>query len=118
MKVGRNADHIDRALALLNDIVLVIAASDIGHDGDLRALGLIAHDRADIVIRAEFPFTELLLVEHLLRAFIAEFHVVNAGLDIGLVESLHEFILEEEIVYQAAVSQRRVDDPDAGSVAH
>ena len=80
MYIRSYSDEIYRALRLGSDIFLVVAASNVCHDGEFEACVLVFDDDIeDVLIDRELPLAELIHIEHCLISSVADFHIVNAG---------------------------------------
>ena len=80
--IGRNTDKVNGTLALVVDIGLVIAASDISHYWDLKIRIIISDYSTYILIIRELPLAELIGIEHLFAGLVAHFHIVNSGFEV------------------------------------
>ena len=116
--IGCNADKINRAVAALDNVALVVGASDIRHDRNFQIGIVVADDIIDILIAAELPLAELLRVKQISRCLIAEFHVIDASFLICLVQVTDKLVGEVKIVAQAAVADGRVHDTDILTECH
>ena len=110
MDVERHADHVQHALLLGQDVGPPVRLAGVGHRRELQRRGVVADDAPHVVLVAELPGAELVAGEELLRGLVADLHVVDAGLDAGLVDGLDEAVVERVIVDQAAVADRAVED--------
>ena len=98
MRVGGDADAVEHALFGWQDVGLVVGLAGIGHGGELERAVVVADDSAQIVLIAEFPVAVFLAGKLVLGGFVAKFHVVDTGLDGGVVDGLDEVVLEEVVI--------------------
>jgi len=106
--VRRDADDVYHALRLGQDIVAVVGSLGVGHHRDLQVGRVVANDPTDTVLVAELPVAVIAGREDLSVGLIADLHRVNPGLDAGIVDSLHEPVLEAVVVDQPTVPDRAV----------
>ena len=114
--VGRHADHVQDAVLFRQNVLVIIAALGVGHDGELQVGRVVADDAAQVVLDAVFPAAVFALLDAFARRLVAEFHVIHAGGDAGVIDHLHDFVVEMVVVHQAAVADGAVEDFDFGPV--
>ena len=85
MNVGCDADHVDDTFAFVKDVLLVIAASDVCHNGNLHVGIVVSDNRADGFLITEFPLAEFVYVKKLLGSLITKLHDVDTRFHVGAV---------------------------------
>ena len=119
VNVASHANQVYGAFALGANVFLKVAAAHVGHDGKLDLfVGVFANHFKDVVVVAEFPLAEFGFVKNFLRGFISNFHIVNAGRDVGLVKFLDKFVSEHKIVDNSAVAEGCVNNANRFAHAH
>ena len=109
--VGRYTHHVDHALLLRQQVAAQIRAADVCHDGQFEIRLVIADNAAQGRFLAEFPVTEILLLEYIRIGQIAHFHIIHTRTEIRQIQCL-------EIVDQTAVADGRIEDLDVRSECH
>jgi hypothetical protein len=112
MDVTSDADEIDDAFLLRWNVLAVVAFARVGHDGEFQRGGVFADDAADVLLLAVFPAAVLAELDVLPRGPVADLHVINASSDAGIIDSLHDAVLEVVVVHQSAVADRAVEHAD------
>ena len=118
MDVGGDADEVDDALVLGQDVLVVVGALGVGHDGDLERRGVVADDAADGVLVTVLPRTVLGGGVDALRGLVAQLHVVDPGGDQRLVDRFDELVLPDVLVDEPAVADGAVQDLNLGAIRH
>ena len=85
VNVGCDADHVDDTFAFVKDVLLVIAASDVCHNGNLHVGIVVSDNRADGFLITEFPLAEFVYVKKLLGSLITKLHDVDTRFHVGAV---------------------------------
>ena len=116
--ISGDADAVEHALFGRQDVGFVIGLAGVGHGGELELGVVVANDAAHAVLITKLPVAVLLAGKLGLGGFVAQFHVVDAGLDGGVVDGLDEVVLEQVIVDQAAVTDGAVQHFDLRSERH
>ena len=116
--IGRNPDQINRTVAALADVALEITSSDVRHDGDLQIGVVVPYDAVNILIGRELPFSELLRIKQILRCAVTDFHIIDTGCQIRLIQLAHELIREEKVVHQSTVPHRAVQNRNVRTEIH
>ena len=114
--VGRHADHVQDGILFRQNVLVIIAALGVGHHGELEIGLVVADDAAEVVLDAVFPAAVFAGLDAFARRLVAEFHVINAGGDAGVIDDLHDFVVEMVVVHQAAVADGAIEDLDFGPV--
>jgi len=108
--VEGDADEIDDAFVFGDDVVLPVAlAAGVGHDGEFEGLFGFADDAADGVFLAEAPVAVLAAGEEFAGGAVADFHVIDAGGDAGVVDGADDVVVEAVVVDEAAVADGAVE---------
>ena len=76
---------------------------------------VVADDAADGFLGAVFPIAMFAGLDAFARRLVAEFHVIHAGGDAGVINQLDGRVLEMVVVHQAAVADGAVHDLDFGA---
>ena len=118
MRVSGDADAVEHALLGRQDVGLVVGLAGVGHGGELERTVVVADDPAQIILVAVFPVAVLLPGKLRLGGFVAQFHVVDTGLDGGVVDSLDEVILKKVVVDKAPVADGAVQNLDLRAERH
>ena len=112
MDVAGDADHIEHAVLGRDDLVLPVAlAAGVGHGTEFQAGllgGVVAHHAAHVLFLAVPPWAVLVVRKYLGVVLVADLHVVDAGLDAGLVDRLDLVVGKLGVVDQAAVADGAV----------
>ena len=109
--VGRHADHVQDGIFFRQNVLVIIAALGVGHDGEFQIGLVVADDAAQVVLDAVFPAAVFALLDAFARRLVAEFHVINAGGDAGVIDHLDDFVVEMVVVHQAAVADGAIQRP-------
>ena len=116
--IGGHADAVEHALLGRQDVGLVVGLAGVGHGGKLEGGVVVADDPAQVVLVAVFPVAVLLPGKLRLGGLVAQFHVVDASLNIGVINGLDEVVLKQVIVDQAPVADGAVQNLDLGAERH
>ena len=118
MDVGGNSYHVDDTVLLVNDIVLVVATTNIRHDGNLHIRIVFSDNRADIFLITEFPFAEFVHIEKLLRGFVTKLHDIHSRLDIGAIEGVDKLVGKHKTVHESSITNGCVQHTDIRADCH
>ena len=110
--VGGHADHVQHAFRRRQDVRLVIALFGVGHGRQLQRGIVVADNAADVLLAAVLPRSKLARRELLPRVDVADLHVVDSGLDAGLIHASDYVVSELVVVHQAAIADCDIDDLD------
>ena len=116
--VGGHAHHIDHALILGQDVLVVIRALGVGHDRELKLGRVVAHDAAEVLLAAVLPGAVFARHDDLLRGLVAQLHVVNPRRHAGVIDRLNHLVVELVVVHQAAVADGAIQDFDLRAVGY
>ena len=109
MCVGGHTDAVEHALVGREDVGFVVGFSGVGHCGEFEGCVVFTDDAANVVLVAKFPVAKIGPGKLILGGLVAEFHVVDARLDAGVVDGLDEIVLELVGVDQATVTDGAVE---------
>ena len=93
---------------------MVIRALGVGHDGDFDRRFLVAERPPHIIFVAELPGAVFVAAGQFLGGLVTDLHVIDAGLDVRLVDRLDELVVELMVVHQSAVADREIHHLDLG----
>ena len=63
MHVSSDTDHIDDTVFTVNDVLFVIATSDVCHNRDFHVGIVVANDRTNILFITEFPLAKFIYIK-------------------------------------------------------
>ena len=113
--VGRHADHVENGILFREDVLVIIAALGVGHDTQFQCGLVVSDDAAQRVLGAVFPVPMFTGLDAFARRLVAEFHVIHAGGNAGVINQLDRLVVEMVIVHQPAVTDGAVHDLDFGA---
>ena len=102
--VCRNPHQIDDTVGSVNDVLLVVASSDICHNRNLQIRVVLPDDGSYVLLVTELPFAEFVHIKHFLGGLIAEFHIINPRLDVRFIEGSYKLVSKIEIIDKSSIS--------------
>ena len=107
--IGRDPHEIYGAFFFGENICFVVALFGVRHDRELN-LALVVTDHAVyVVLVAEAPRAELVGGENLVAVFVADLHVVDAGVGAGVVDGANLPVGKPAGIHEPAVAYRAVE---------
>ena len=96
--------QIDDTVSSVDDVLLVVASSDICHNRDLQICIVLSDDGSYVLLVTELPFAEFVHIKHFLGGLIAEFHIINPRLDVRFIEGSYKLVSKIEVIDKSSIS--------------
>jgi hypothetical protein len=105
-------------LVLGQNVLVIIRALGVGHNGELELGGVIPDDAAQVLFAAVFPGAVFAGNNDLLGRLVAQLHVIHARGHARLVDRLDNLVVKLVVVHEAAVPDGAIEDFDLRAVRY